>query len=102
MDGDALTTMVVDLVLTHLNACFGLTLNRTVVVQLESSSDTKYSTHVVLDTPFLFRNNIEVGQVVRQATSDGHLEALRVNKKDGTGHTCFVDLGVYTKNRHFR
>jgi len=73
-----------------------------VVVQLESSSDTKFSTHVVLDTPFLFSNNIEVGQVVRQATADGHLEALRVLKKDATGHTCFVDLGVYTKNRHFR
>ena len=127
VDGRALTQRVVHHAAWLLNADYGVCLGAQHFVVLDSTSATKFSQHVVAHIPLaagaeaeggsasgggsagscgdareaLFANNHHVGRVVRRlARAMG--AALDVAKKNGAGTSCFIDLGVYTRNRAFR
>eukprot|EP00889_Picochlorum_renovo_P008392 jgi/Picre1/35422/NNA_002884.t1 len=80
---------------------FSLEFPDTNVYELDSSSEAKFSRHLIVRIEnHAFYNNIAVGDFVAQvlAESGTSLFVKDKNKKD----TYFVDTAVYTKNRHFR
>lgn len=80
---------------------FSLEFPDTNVYELDSSSEAKFSRHLIVRIEsYAFYNNIAVGDFVAQvlAESGTSLFVKDKNKKD----TYFVDTAVYTKNRHFR
>ncbi|CAB3369684.1 Hypothetical predicted protein [Cloeon dipterum] len=101
VDGEKMTNTVIELFVEHLNSKLNLSINSSSVVDLDSSTEVKFSRHVIFNTFFSFKDNSVVGALVRNVTQEGQHPQLRVRKKDG-GQTCIVDLCVYTKNRHFR
>jgi len=99
---------------------YGISISRTQLVDLDSSTAKKFSRHWVLHLPChsLFSDNREAGVFVRhlmarleEERESGLLDAkdlhtlstfLAVNDETSTRKTYFVDLGVYTRNRVFR
>uniref|UniRef100_H2XVZ6 DNA-directed primase/polymerase protein n=1 Tax=Ciona intestinalis TaxID=7719 RepID=H2XVZ6_CIOIN len=106
---------------------FCLKLTRKCFVELESSSDVKYSQHVVVHMPqgCVFKDNIHAGRFVKKICRDlkeylslepktapsdilwieelefrDKLQDLVVKTTNGNG--IFIDEGVYTRNRNFR
>ena len=84
-----------------------------VVVELQSTSATKFSRHLVFKLPgAAFANAAHVGHFVRRLwkrvaetrETDPRCALLFVRKDidDEVAATPFVDLGVYTRNRAFR
>ena len=90
------------------------------MLELDSSSPTKFSRHLLVRVPgWAFSNNAEVGAFVRAIThSPAAQQALYVYKdplpeqqqqqqgqqqqQQQRARVCFVDGAVYSKNRHFR
>ena len=104
---------------------YGIQVDRTAFIDLDSSTDKKFSRHLISHLPdhALFADACEVGVFVRQVVgilaeeiANGALQSRRpalarhlyVRRKEEKGTaaaengTCFVDLGVYTRNRLFR
>ncbi|KAL3920006.1 MAG: hypothetical protein SGILL_003468 [Bacillariaceae sp.] len=125
---------------------YGLTLETSQILNLDSSSDTKFSRHWIVhltesqdkeqkddeeetdslitnndtnDSEVLFRDAPTVGRFVKRlvsrlaeeiAVEGGNFPERRpmlakylfVNTKCASKPTCFIDLGVYTRNRLFR
>lgn len=98
---------------------YQVTLEKPQIIDLDSSNESKFSRHwiVDLDQEGLFEDAPTVGRFVKrlvgrlaeeQATNQ--LEARRptlakylfVQTKDANKPSCFIDLGVYTRNRLFR
>lgn len=136
LDGEALTKKWVHFVLWKCYEYFDISLSFSNVIDLESSTDKKFSRHITFilreedcSDEILFLNNIEVGAFVfdiindileetvesqqlssSSSSSNQYITTTRPKKgfedfwvlKDGKRDTCFVDLGVYTKNRAFR
>ena len=118
-DGRALTQRVVHHAAWLLHADYGVCLGAKHFVVLDSTSATKFSQHVVAHIPLdagerggnagacggareaLFATNLHVGRFVRRLVR-AMGSALVVAKKGGAGTSCFIDLGVYTRNRAFR
>ena len=104
---------------------YGIQVDRTAFIGLDSSTEKKFSRHLIVHLPdhALFADACEVGVFVRRVVGTlaeeiaiGALESRRpalarhlyVRTKEGKGtvaaenDTCFVDLSVYTRNRLFR
>jgi hypothetical protein len=102
---------------------FDIALLREHIVDLDSSTSTKFSRHWVVHLPgdYLFPDNIALGRFVKgfvsrlsEEQATGQLETkgrLRLHRHlfVETSHkgglestTCVIDLGVYTRNRLFR
>ena len=98
---------------------FNISLTRPSIVDLDSSTEKKFSRHLIVHLPNdkLFSNAQSAGLFAKQFVSRlademaaGSLEERRtalarnlfVKTNDPTKTTCFVDLGVYTRNRLFR
>lgn len=97
-------------------------LERSHVVDLDSSTDSKFSRHWVVHTSALFANNVALGAFVRnwigrlvEERATGQLSRRMINQyllvdpapskskaKLPERQQCLVDLGVYTRNRLFR
>jgi hypothetical protein len=101
-------------------------MRRTNIVDLDSSTETKFSRHWIVHLPneWLFANTYAVGQFVKNLV--GRLAELQATGQLGLTRpmlqkllfvagnvrtasdsapekkTCFIDLGVYTRNRLFR
>lgn len=153
VDGDALTSRWISLVVWKVQSLLGFCLGPEHVIVLDSTTADKFSKHLMLQVPsgthysglgyfglrdreVLFANYSVVGKLVEALVADiteditlGGLNAHQqqqhqqepqqelvniagrrpkpefaefwVRKKDG-GSVCFVDLGVYTRNRAFR
>jgi hypothetical protein len=73
------------------------------VYELDSSTATKFSRHLIFKVPgHAFYNNIAAGHFAAQVVeAAGNL--IHVDKaKDCNAKVPFVDIAVYTRNRHFR
>ena len=102
---------------------YDLDITRTNMVDLESSTATKFSRHIIVHFPNddLFPDNVAAGRFVKvfigrlaEEQATGVLlgrrptlnKLLFVNAAKSSAHdvaqSCFVDLGVYTRNRLFR
>jgi hypothetical protein len=84
-------------------------------VQMDSTSSTKFSKHLIMRSQeYKFQNNIVCGHFVKSIVSELEMayavpshelhalaSLLHVASKDGSP-ILFLDHGVYTKNRNFR
>ena len=105
----------------ELKRLYNVDITRANIVDLESSTHYKFSRHWIVHLPdgALFRDNFAVGQFVNgliarlaeeQATGlltrptlHNLLFVTATRKNDNVNRqVCFVDLGVYTRNRLFR
>ncbi|CAM9377755.1 unnamed protein product, partial [Heterosigma akashiwo] len=127
VDGDHLVSKWIQFVCLHLHQTYDLVVGRSDFLELDSSSDEKFSRHLICHLPSnqLFKDNLHAGKFVKHLiaevltsqqqhssqpsnttgvinrSGDRLTTSFFVKSKDGTD-TCFVDLGVYTRNRCFR
>ncbi|XP_002123260.2 DNA-directed primase/polymerase protein-like [Ciona intestinalis] len=126
-NGENMISIWIDYVGACLLRKFGLKLTRKCFLELESSSDVKYSQHLVVHMPqgCVFKDNIHAGRFVKKICKDlkeylslepktvpsdvlwieelefrDKLKDLVVKTTNGNG--IFIDEGVYTRNRNFR
>lgn len=76
-------------------------------IQLDSSTDAKFSRHIIA-AKVIFQDNIQLGYFLQsfvssmeiKATQDENIQRLFVS--NGQESSCLLDLAVYTRNRQFR
>lgn len=113
-DGPRMVQRFIVLVLARIRKIYGTTASESDVLQLDSSTDAKFSRHLIFHLPAAaWRNNAHVGDFVRDLCLALEQEANQMSAeeavvlspivKDEKGHdTLFVDQTVYSKNRNFR
>lgn len=110
MDGGAAVDALLSLLEELLAERFGMQYHPSWVLELDSSSATKFSRHLVLRlSGAALASNAHAGALVRELcrraaaarATDPRAAALFVRDKDG-GETMFIDTAVYTRNRAFR
>ena len=115
---------LVDHLISYVNHCLMVMYQReckkTEVILLDSSTEEKFSQHIIYPHIF-FRNNQECGYFVKKiadaarAFADGtglnefteafplpRLDELFISKGSRSGTYFLADLTVYSRNRHFR
>ena len=116
LDGNELTDLLLRLCALHLLRRFGLLLRRRDVLVLDSSTEKKFSRHLVLHLctchrrrrrhEALFASNAHagafVGELAAISREGGEFARLWVAGKEKGSKSFFADLGVYTTNRSFR
>uniref|UniRef100_A0A3B4ADG7 DNA-directed primase/polymerase protein n=1 Tax=Periophthalmus magnuspinnatus TaxID=409849 RepID=A0A3B4ADG7_9GOBI len=119
-DGQRMVSLLIQYVCAKLKGTYGIDCSVHNVLNLDSSTDDKFSRHLIFNLPnAAFKDNIHVGMFssidpimiadkisdepkTKKHKSEGKdLSFLLVKKQDGEA-CLFVDLGVYTKNRNFR
>ncbi|XP_035664104.1 DNA-directed primase/polymerase protein-like [Branchiostoma floridae] len=125
-DGVAMVQTLIRCVCWFLKKKYNLTCTEEHVLDLESSTEEKFSHHLIFHLPgAAFQDNIHAGNFVHQMceklylcteqqsplAGDAELQELReavpgldqlvMKNKDGD-RVLFIDAGVYTKNRNFR
>ena len=123
INGADLIEVWIAVVIFCLKKTFNISASRKNIVELDSTTDAKFSQHQIWHlSNAAFRNNFEAGKFVRNMCSivrstlsddsmsqkhrfhptlDDKLNLLMVNKSTGE-KVLFVDECVYTKNRNFR
>ncbi|KAG7200776.1 hypothetical protein KM043_003153 [Ampulex compressa] len=119
-NGSRMTNTLINILCAYLLEYYGLPCNRTNVVNLDSSTDEKFSRHLIFTIrDIAFSDNQHVGRLINMICVDisdytnrgmsckvldsiekADVEELYVETKKG--RMLFIDTGVYTKNRHFR
>jgi len=92
-----------DLLVTSVKETFAVDLNDANIVDLDSSTDEKFSRHFIVED-VVFKNNYHVGNFVRNFCSkleEDKSNLVRLSEKEDD-FGVFVDRGAYTKNRNFR
>ena len=97
VNGHQMTLDFIDFVNRKLREVFSKDVSKEDVVILESSSDAKFSIHLIYKK-VIFSNNDQMGQFVKKILS---CEKFSVFNKSGES-ISFVDQNVYTSNRNFR
>ncbi|XP_030533169.1 DNA-directed primase/polymerase protein isoform X3 [Rhodamnia argentea] len=111
-NGDEMVDLLILVVLEVLLDKYSIQGNEEWVVELDSSTEEKFSRHLILRIPMTaFKDNSHVGAFVSEVClrissareTDKRYEMLFV-KKDSSTSTCqiFVDTAVYSRNRCFR
>lgn len=129
-DGHRMVESFIKIISFHLEKEWGITADRRHVLDLDSSTENKFSRHLIFMLPnAIFQNSYNVGNFVKDVcnqlriyinehskkTEDGnevndsygniidrlHVCELLVLDKNGS-YRLFCDESVYTKNRHFR
>ncbi|XVF12557.1 hypothetical protein REPUB_Repub08aG0129000 [Reevesia pubescens] len=113
-DGDEMVDLLISVILEVLQEKYSINGNQDWVVELDSSTEEKFSRHLIMRIPkTAFKDNLHVGAFVAEICSriasakerDERFEKLFV-KKDSTSAESpgqlFVDTVVYSRNRCFR
>ncbi|XP_054811765.1 uncharacterized protein LOC129312981 isoform X1 [Prosopis cineraria] len=113
-NGDDMVDLLILVVLEALNEKYFISGDPEWIVELDSSTDEKFSRHLIIRIPkSAFKDNSHAGAFVFEMCSrvqnarekDGRFEKLFV-KKDSSSDECssqlFVDTAVYSRNRCFR
>ena len=112
-DGPAAVDALLSLLAESMPRRLGVSLDACTVVELDSSSASKFSRHLVVHAPggAAFASAVACGGFVRafwaedvapRRGADARADACFV-RRDGQDEAApFVDLGVYTRNRAFR
>ncbi|KAK9021812.1 hypothetical protein V6N11_011781 [Hibiscus sabdariffa] len=113
-DGDEMVDLLIIVILEALLEKYSIIGNQDWVVELDSSTEDKFSRHLIMRIPKIaFKDNSHVGAFVTEICSriasakekDERFEKLYV-KKDSTSAKSpgqlFVDTAVYSRNRCFR
>jgi hypothetical protein len=120
-DGIKMTKTLIDITCEYLTKYWNYHCEKSMIINLDSSRDGKFSKHLIFSTKDVaFKNNFVLGNLVKKICSDiinfvssnnTEIEALnKFSKADlqelfvetSKGKKLFIDLNVYTKNRHFR
>ncbi|KAK9672585.1 hypothetical protein RND81_12G110100 [Saponaria officinalis] len=113
-DGDQMVDLLVSVIFEALNEKYQLHGEQDWVVELDSSTEAKFSRHLVLRIPkAAFKDNSHAGAFVSEICSrirnasekDARFQQLFVIKDsscDGCPTQLFVDNAVYSRNRCFR
>ncbi|XP_015524397.1 DNA-directed primase/polymerase protein [Neodiprion pinetum] len=124
-DGSKMTKTLIDVFCAHFLEHWGFPCRRSEVLSLDSTTDVKFSRHLVFRVKnVMFKNNQHAGRFVKTICSNIRQSLLldnatrssvdnilsRFHKEDlaelfintTKGKELFVDEGVYTRNRHFR
>eukprot|EP01080_Neovahlkampfia_damariscottae_P010949 gene10949-3655_t len=89
---------------------FDLILKRELIFDLDSTSTSKFSRHLIIhltnekSEKFAFKDNRQLGLFIQKFLKfliQKHPEYM-VNKENSEEKTCFIDSSVYSKNRTFR
>ena len=120
-DGIRMTQTVIDITCKYIEKYWNYSCNKSVVINLDSSREGKFSKHLIFSTKDVaFENNSHVGYLVKMLCADlinfiscesaehdilssfckTDLQELFV--ETNKGKKLFIDVNVYTKNRHFR
>lgn len=123
-DGSKMTKTLIDIFCEYFNEHWGFPCKRENVVSLDSTTDVKFSRHLIFKVKnVMFKNNKHAGRFVKSVCSKikqslivdadknsydsslskfakEDLAELIVNT--ARGKQTFVDEGVYSRNRHFR
>ncbi|KAI5694244.1 hypothetical protein M8J75_013417 [Diaphorina citri] len=126
-DGNEMTKTFIRVILYYIRKLFHFKYKLSNVLILDSSTATKFSTHLIFQTPLVFRTNINAGNFVKYVCNELHninnvcsdeeqlsfdifkettinVYAIKdlfvMNAKQA--RVLFCDLGVYTRNRLFR
>ncbi|KAJ8674112.1 hypothetical protein QAD02_005374 [Eretmocerus hayati] len=120
-NGIQMTSTLIDITILYIAKFWDYHCKRDIVINLDSSRPGKFSKHLIFSTrDVAFENNYHVGSLVKLISSDivkylshedtnneilakfdkAKIEDLFV--ETNKGKKFFVDLNVYTKNRHFR
>jgi len=102
LNGDKLTDIVIVESAALLLEWYGIVISRNEIVELDSSTEKKFSRHLVFSSNngAAFKSNVDVGAFVREIYRRAQLELVVLDKDRSP--TSFIDLSVYTKNRTFR
>ncbi|XRB22644.1 DNA-directed primase/polymerase protein [Pseudoscourfieldia marina] len=100
--GDRLVDDVVRRMQAHAQRTLGCQFAR--VYELDSSTTTKFSRHLImqLPAPRMFRSARHVGPFVREALATNSEPSLVAPEPSADAGKSIVDMGVYTRNRMFR
>ena len=103
-DGYLMTKKLVEITIARLEEERNVKSRAEDVMILESSTDNKFSVHLIFCRT-VFINNEACGAFVREMMSsltESDKDILTVSDKDGESTTLLVDQAVYTRNRNFR
>ncbi|OMO86979.1 DNA primase, UL52/UL70 type, Herpesviridae [Corchorus capsularis] len=113
-DGDEMVDLLISVILEALLEKYSINGNQDWVVELDSSTEEKFSRHLIMRIPkTAFKDNSHVGAFVAEICSrissarerDERFEKLFVTKDSTSAELprqLFVDTAVYTRNRCFR
>ncbi|XP_022865174.1 DNA-directed primase/polymerase protein [Olea europaea var. sylvestris] len=113
-NGDEMVDLLLDVVFDALLEKYSITGNKDWVVELDSSTDEKFSRHLLIRLPkAAFKDNSHAGAFVSEICSraylyketDGRFRNLFISKDSSSAdNQCqlFVDTAVYSRNRCFR
>ena len=103
-NGDEMTISLIDATNALLKKMFQHDSSRDDVLILDSSTDTKFSQHLIF-TKTIFENNKACGHFVnflQQQLLEEERSMMQVKNKDCEGEVSFVDSKVYNSNQNFR
>jgi len=107
---------LIDVFLEYLSSVtidtFGIRVTRNDVIDLDSTTPTKFSRHLIVRN-IIFKNNQHCGNFVRYLMNRLHFDSVNNREKhsqierlfvktDKENVSVFVDLAVYSRNRNFR
>ncbi|KAL5567885.1 hypothetical protein UlMin_024460 [Ulmus minor] len=113
-DGDEMVDLLISVILEALLDKFSIQGCHEWIVELDSSTDVKFSRHLIIRIPkTAFKDNSHAGAFVNKICSrissekekDGRLEKLFIKKDSSSVDSpsqLFVDTAVYSRNRCFR
>ncbi|XP_014220526.1 DNA-directed primase/polymerase protein-like [Trichogramma pretiosum] len=121
-NGVRMTRTLIDITCAYIKQHWNYVCDRTMVINLDSSRPGKFSKHLTFSTKDVaFENNFHVGHLIKLICADlatfvdsdqetQHEILSKFDKKDlqelfvetDKGKKLFIDVNVYTKNRHFR
>lgn len=86
--------------LNAIMTAFDLYLDESDIVDLDSSSDAKFSHHLIFNIPGnIFENNLQVKAFVNNTINTNNIKCMCKTEK---AEKSIIDLSVYSKNRLFR
>ncbi|KAJ8752941.1 hypothetical protein K2173_008676 [Erythroxylum novogranatense] len=111
-DGDEMVDLLISVVLEALHEKYSIIGNQDWVVELDSSTEEKFSRHLIIRVPkTAFKDNSHAGAFVSEICSrvltgrDGRFEKLFTAKDSSSLESSvqlFIDNAVYSRNRCFR
>ena len=99
-----MTQDLIGVLIKHLKLRYNLDIDETNVLELGSSSVTKFSRHLVVHLPndAMFRNTTHAGSFVSDLLASHNTMFWVKSTRDDQQAVRFVDESVYSRNRAFR
>ncbi|XP_012287011.1 DNA-directed primase/polymerase protein [Orussus abietinus] len=119
-NGERMTATFIDIFCAYMLKYWGLPCDKTNVLNLDSTTEQKFSRHLIFAIKDIaFKDNLHLGRFIKKIHHDiiqyvqvgtphvilNSFEKCEIEKliiETPSGKKTFIDIGVYTRNRHFR